>query len=492
MLRRSFLKASFALAGCSLLPRLSWGFLADNKTIYDCIVIGAGPAGLTAARELTARKLKVLVLEGADRIGGRLFTDHTKTTDFGSPLELGAEYIHLPPGQTPLWQEVQRYGLQTKSYPRFTKGYLYNSQYLAPIPHSPLYEIARFNFKVISTYRVFKDIEKYQGPDISGTAFMRKMNYRGLKAEAAEAIFTGHQGGPLDKVSVHGMQADQVITQMKSSHDFYVQGGFDGILNGMMSEIPQGHVLLGHRVNRIIRTKNNLVQAYVPGVGWFSAKSLLCTASIGMLQSRSVDFTEFWTAEKENALKLIRPSHQMKFSIRFTSRFWESDMCALNQLQAAERRTGRSYFVPHYQEDDKPPVLTALIAGDHAKKLLPMKHNEILRLICQDLDTMYKFHDSIYGKVAKRPDGSPIYTCKKWKEDPFALGGVSYMQLDEGNNPLTTGNARQALASRNDTCPVFWAGEATALHTQPSSVHGAYLSGLTAANEIHSYLLNPA
>src|ERR1700733_2256032 len=56
----------------------------------DVIVVGAGAAGLTVARDVTAGGLRVLVLEARDRVGGRILTHHTED----GPVELGAEYVH--------------------------------------------------------------------------------------------------------------------------------------------------------------------------------------------------------------------------------------------------------------------------------------------------------------------------------------------------------------------------------------------------------------
>ena len=53
------------------------------------LVIGAGMAGLAAARQLASRGYEVLVLEGRQRIGGRIWTDRTH----GRPVELGASWI---------------------------------------------------------------------------------------------------------------------------------------------------------------------------------------------------------------------------------------------------------------------------------------------------------------------------------------------------------------------------------------------------------------
>ncbi|MDT7642762.1 MAG: hypothetical protein QOC67_6063, partial [Pseudonocardiales bacterium] len=57
---------------------------------YDVVIVGAGFAGLTAARELSRRGYSVLQLEARDRIGGRTWTDDR----FGRELEMGGTWVH--------------------------------------------------------------------------------------------------------------------------------------------------------------------------------------------------------------------------------------------------------------------------------------------------------------------------------------------------------------------------------------------------------------
>ena len=61
------------------------------KEYYDVIIIGAGFAGLTAARDLTAsRELSVLLVEARDRIGGRTCT----VKELGWEFEIGGQWVH--------------------------------------------------------------------------------------------------------------------------------------------------------------------------------------------------------------------------------------------------------------------------------------------------------------------------------------------------------------------------------------------------------------
>src|SRR5688572_26840010 len=62
------------------------------RTASDVIVIGAGDAGLAAARALADANVDVVVLEARARVGGRVFT--WRERDSPVPIELGAEFIH--------------------------------------------------------------------------------------------------------------------------------------------------------------------------------------------------------------------------------------------------------------------------------------------------------------------------------------------------------------------------------------------------------------
>ena len=85
--RRTFLAASAAMTAA---PALG----APSQSIdFDVVIVGAGSAGIAAARRISAAGRSFRMIEAANRIGGRCITD---TATFGVPYDRGAHWIHMP------------------------------------------------------------------------------------------------------------------------------------------------------------------------------------------------------------------------------------------------------------------------------------------------------------------------------------------------------------------------------------------------------------
>ncbi|WP_406377050.1 FAD-dependent oxidoreductase (plasmid) [Streptomyces virginiae] len=85
--------------------------MATSDSEVDVVIVGGGFAGVTAARELSARGRRAVLVEARDRLGGRTWTkDHD-----GHAMELGGTWVH--PLQPHVWAEVDRYGVETETFP---------------------------------------------------------------------------------------------------------------------------------------------------------------------------------------------------------------------------------------------------------------------------------------------------------------------------------------------------------------------------------------
>ena len=119
-------------------PSLGW-------IVHDVIVIGAGVAGLTAASDLTAGGLDVVVLEARDRIGGR-----THTMSLGdAEVDLGAAWVH-DPWHNPLTPHIESLGIKVASDGMWGHGMgaFYNGEWLSFAETSSLVA-ALYNFDQI-------------------------------------------------------------------------------------------------------------------------------------------------------------------------------------------------------------------------------------------------------------------------------------------------------------------------------------------------------
>ncbi len=92
MTRRDLLSASAAaMAFAPALGRRAWGEPLPREA--DIVVVGAGAAGIAAARRIQAANRKVILVEAAAQIGGRCLTD---TAAFGVAFDRGARWLHNP------------------------------------------------------------------------------------------------------------------------------------------------------------------------------------------------------------------------------------------------------------------------------------------------------------------------------------------------------------------------------------------------------------
>ena len=117
--RRDFLSASAALAVTPILTP-AFGQRAGAAPLpreADIVVIGAGAAGIAAARRVMAANRKVIVVEATGQIGGRCLTD---TTTFDVPFDRGARWMHNP-DTNPMIKLARAAGLEITTAPQGQK-----------------------------------------------------------------------------------------------------------------------------------------------------------------------------------------------------------------------------------------------------------------------------------------------------------------------------------------------------------------------------------
>lgn len=167
---------------------------------YDVVVLGAGFAGITAARELKNYGRRVLVLEARDRIGGRAWTADLN----GTKVELGCTWIHW--FQPYVWAEFQRSGLELHEDPWFPPITIWADGQ----PHALAFD--RFREILMQTWRAFAQTGDF-GPLMERPwDLMSLENARELDAKSVQDVIDQMDLDPIEKSAFSA----EIATQMNA------------------------------------------------------------------------------------------------------------------------------------------------------------------------------------------------------------------------------------------------------------------------------------
>lgn len=418
----------------------------------DVVVIGAGMAGVTAARALARRGLSVKVLEGRERIGGRVYS----VRDFcDEPVEGGAEFVHGTSAAT--WPEVRAAGLSTRPCP-LVRDTLFNvggaTRWLPWIVAHP---------GAWPSYTILRKLGRVGPPDISARQFIEQQGYKGRARILAEMTLSAHLPGSVDDIGLLGLVEDGVLN-LETGMNARVDEGYDRL----PAFIAEGLAIeTGFTAEKISWGGDGVVVRSREGLE-VSGRAAISTLPVGVLKSGAVRFSPPLPPGKQSALENLVMGPVLKILLRFEERFWPRWVANLGC------GTGpvTLYWPTSYKSGREVAVLSAYATGPRAAHLSKLSADEATRVVLRDLKRLFPKADPERSCVdARRID---------WTTDPFACGGYTYLK------PGGTG-ARAQLAAP-ETEALFWAGSATAWSPIAATVEAAFESGLRAAGEALAFL----
>ncbi len=422
----------------------------------DALVIGAGMAGLTAARELARHGFAVAVVEARERTGGRMYS----VRDFcAAPVEGGAEFIHT--SDADIWPEVRAAGLAVRRCP-LARNSMFNlggrTRWLPWLLLHP---------GVWPAFPILHQIRRVGPADMSAREFIERHRYRGRARVLAEMTLTAHLPGSVDDVGVRGLVEDRVI-HLESGSYHRVADGYDRLPDYVGRGLD---VRLGFAIESV-RWAVDGVSALASDGRELSARAAISTLPLGVLKSGSLRFTPDLPESKRSAFAQIEMGPVFKLLLHFRAPFWPRWLTNLGC------GTGpvTLYWPVFYGTTSAPAVLTAYCTGPRAARLARLGQDEVVAAVLADLRRLFPRADPQAGLLAARRID--------WGGDPFTCGGYTFVR------PGGTG-ARARLAAA-DTGALFWAGAATATPTIADTVQAAYLSGLRAASELRALLARTA
>jgi monoamine oxidase len=424
----------------------------------DVLIIGAGAAGLAAARKLLSVGVSLQVLEARDRVGGRIWTQRDDQT--GIPLELGAEFVHGR--HTRLWPFLRRARLRVRS------------------ADGPLCVFWKGKFREDS--KVFKRavslFERAGLPEQSLEAFLRaEVRPNTLLGAVATDFAEGFYAARLKRTSALFI-GDMARTSAKIDGEgiFRIADGYHQLalwLGRHLSAEPDA-LRLNTRVETIRWSRHRVLALTRTATGLqlppFRSSRLLVTLPVGVLKSRRSPRFLPSVSDKEKALAKLEMGPIVKVILRFRSSFWDEGLPPKLRKFGFILAHGKPIPTWWRPLPSHAPILVGWTAGAYVDRLKEHRSASVDELALRTLASLFRLSPARFESWVEK------VLVIDWQRDPFSQGGYCVVRVGGVG-------AQQELARPVDDT-LFFAGEATHIQGHAGTVHGAIETGERAAEEI--------
>ncbi|MEV7396835.1 NAD(P)/FAD-dependent oxidoreductase [Aeromicrobium sp. NPDC092404] len=378
---------------------------------HDTIVVGAGVAGLTAARLLSRAGRRVVVLEARDRIGGRVWTERRD----GRATDLGASWIHGITG-SPVAAAAAAFGMRMQEFT--VGGYQPDGRPIAYYgPYGQRLSDAEARGFVDDIHAVDALL-----PDV-------------IAASAAEASYAEVTEDVLASTGWDDDRAQRVREYLRhrseeqygvASEDLAAHGLDDDVIDGDEVVFPDGYdrlpkglaagldVRLGHVVSHVRWSSNGVVVTV--GTSEMSAQSVILTVPVGVLRSPDLVIEPPLPEPVAGALSRLRMNAFEKVFLRFRTRFWDEGVYVVRQ-QGPEAAWWHSWY--DLTSLHGVPTLLTFAAGPAAVATRGWESSRVVESVLAQLRRLY-------GDRVEEPVEVQV---TDWQGDRFARGSYAYMAV---------------------------------------------------------------
>lgn len=425
----------------------------------DILVIGAGAAGLAAARHAAANGLSVMLLEARNRIGGRV-AEAPASSGFA---ELGAEFIHGSAPQTrALMREIGEREVETggDSWVLDPSGVLQST--------GDDWETSTRLFDRVSQLDADESVDRFLARFCDASMAKTVQNARAFVEgfDAADPAIASARGIAFELHSGVDAQSARPVD------------GYRPLFQYLHTLVERAgvRVNLSTIVRRITWQRGSVNVAAIGADGSeriYHARAVVITLPIGVLRERAenirVAFEPELPQRKRAALEKIEMGDVVKVVLCFRSCFWEALRDGAYRNAGFFRDHSGPFAAFWTQFPLHRPLITAWAGGPNAKALHGRAQDEIVTAALDQFG-------ALLSAAQRTRDEFAGGTVHDWNSDPFACGAYSYLAVGGEQ-------ARSMLAEPVDDT-LFFAGEATSEDGQGGTVNGALVTGERAAREV--------
>jgi monoamine oxidase len=442
----------------------------------DAIIVGAGFAGLAAARRLVSAGLEVVVLEATDRVGGRALTDYRLAE--GAPLELGAQMVHGRHASTHAW--VGEAGLHVKPLRLHQRSRLIVDRRVGRFPWFafPFHPVAGTRATLDGLRRIPRALEEYRGPDRTLRTFLDERSVTPPVRSLVDLFHAHSYSADPDSIGVVGAGGEErLASEPFGFRNFRVVEGYTALIDWIAKGL--GNRVLTDRAVTDVRLEPEGVRVRASGsVGRedteYLARCAIVTVPLGVLKSGAIHFEPALPEEKRAAIERVGFGNVFALQLRLRGGTMRR---LLGDFGVLWGDTSTSFRRPHPPLPNHDDLLTAFTTGREARRRAGLTDEALVAATVEEWDSITPTGARLGSVVG--------WVVHRWPTDPWTRGGYSYFP------PGSNLGDRKALAA-----PVggrlFFAGEATDVDGGSATVPGALRTGERAADELIAALRGPA
>ncbi|WP_326498526.1 flavin monoamine oxidase family protein [Mycobacterium sp. Aquia_216] len=406
------------------------------------LIVGAGMAGLAAARSLVDAGWPVRLIEARDRIGGRVYTNR----DWGVPIEMGASWIHGT-ANGPMMNLARKARAQVipTDYNGWAK--LAVDPRLAPMDYDP------------DPWRTFVEraCDRVNGGSVGAAvdaAAKREQLSTSDRAQLAFFVATEIE-------DEYAAGADQLSATTFDAGD-YADGDQAVITNGydaLPKLLADGlQIVLNTAVTAITRRDDAVVVH--AGNQSFEGPAAIVTVPLGVLKAGSIAFDPPLPEGHARAVNALGFGVLSKSFFRFDQRTWKTDN-AFYLFMGTDPGAWAQWFT---LSSAAGPIVVAFNAGDRGRGV---ETSSVADVTARALPIARQ----LFGGI------TPVEVrTSSWSTDPYAWGSYSFHAPGSGLEDRR--RLQEPIGDR-----LYLAGEAVDVKN-PSTVIGAVLSGRNVADQL--------